>query len=279
MQLYAFNEQNRIVSASQANRHHDYACLECRGKVRLRGGIHKQKHFFHLTLTENCSQRRKGMVHLQIQRIIEQLLPPGECFLERRFPEIGRIADVAWESQKIIFEVQCSGMHEHEALMRNRDYLKVGYQVVWILHDSRYNRWRISAVEEALTDSPHYYTNIDAEGRGCIYDQWRQNAKGLCQARLPSLAIDLRYPFRSLTGIESELQLIIRRKNNWRLHFQGDLLDAVKQKNDAYLLKAAEKEALLIENKQKTTFFGKTLQFFVRSYHIGLKFFIEVSCR
>ena len=284
MQLYAFNEHNQIVSAPQADRHRDYSCLECRGTVRLRGGVHRQKHFFHLATTENCSQRRKGMVHLQIQCSIERLLPPGDCFLERRFPEIARIADVVWESEKIIFEVQCSGMSDKEASERNRDYQSVGYQVVWILHESRYNRWRVAAVEEALVGSPHYYTDMDAEGKGHIYDQWRWNAGGICRARLSPLTVDIRTPIRSFQEVESPLSLIKKRKEQWNLHFRGDLVDAAKQQASNayfadYLSKAAEKESLFVERRQKRRFFTKPLHFLFRSYKILLKFFLERACR
>ena len=284
MQLYAFDEHDQIVSAPRADRHRNYLCLECRGVVRLRGGVHRQKHFFHLTTTADCSQRRKGMVHIQVQCAIERLLPAGDCFLERRFPEVGRIADVVWESEKIVFEVQCSGMSDAEAHARNSDYRKVGYQVVWILHDNRYNRWRVTAVEEALAGSPHYFTDIDGEGNGEIYDQWRWNAGGISRARLWPLPVDISKPIRSTQAAESLLHLVKERKNSWPVHFSGDLLDAAKrcgveQHFAEYLLKAAEKEASLFAKKEEKSVFTNAVHSLVRSYRILFNFLLERSCR
>ena len=96
MQLYALNDQNQVVGAHQASKKLDYQCFECQSRVRLRGGFHRQNHFYHVDPNQPCRLSGKGMVHLQIQIYLKQLLNCQTCFLEYRFPSIGRIADVAW---------------------------------------------------------------------------------------------------------------------------------------------------------------------------------------
>ena len=78
----------------------------------------------------------KGLVHLSVQNRILEMLPPNEADMEVRFDTIGRIADVAWTSQKIVFEVQCATITAEEVMERNPSYASVGYDVVWILHSN-----------------------------------------------------------------------------------------------------------------------------------------------
>lgn len=160
MQLFAFNTRNQLVSANHAQKQNDYSCIECGSIVRLRGGLHRQKHFYHLKPDRLCRQSQKSLVHIQVQKSLQEILPRGECFLERRFPGIKRIADVVWEPRKIVFEVQCSGITAEEIASRNRDYFGVGYKVVWILHEKRFNKWKVSASERFLREHPHYFTKF-----------------------------------------------------------------------------------------------------------------------
>ncbi len=171
MQLFALDSSNILISASEATKHRDYRCLECSKEVRRRGGSHRQDHFYHLKPDPSCRQSQKSAAHLQLQQAIACQLPPGEGVLERRFPEIARIADVAWEARRLIFEVQCSPITAAEVQQRNADYARIGYQVIWILHERQYNRVKASAAEIFLDKQPHYYTNMDGEGRGLIFDQ------------------------------------------------------------------------------------------------------------
>ena len=108
MQLYALDTKGELISAQQAVRQINYECLECQHTVRLRGGPHRRPHFYHVSPSIFCRQHQKGAIHLQLQSYFLHQLPIGDCHLECPFPSIGRIADVAWLSQKIVFEIQCS---------------------------------------------------------------------------------------------------------------------------------------------------------------------------
>ncbi|MEM1283501.1 MAG: competence protein CoiA family protein, partial [Chlamydiota bacterium] len=216
MQLVAYSEDGALIFADQAIKGVNYHCIECKGVVHRRGGFHRRDHFYHLAGTSHCQQSAKSMRHLQVQCAIQQALPLGEAIMEKKIPEIQRIADVFWERESIVFEVQCSYMSKEELLGRNQDYSSQGYEVVWIFHDQKYNRLRLSAVEAAQMGSTFYYTNIDSNGDGMIYDQLFNIDKGLRVKRSARLEVDLSEPKRN--GGEGKFD---KRK----LYFAGDCYD------------------------------------------------------
>src|SRR5438105_4635558 len=121
MQLLARKSDGSLVLARNAKKQHPYECLECKGDVRLRGGLHRQLHFYHFEPSPFCRQHQKGMVHIQVQLHLQSLL--GEdCLLEHQMSEINRIADVAWPTKKVVFEIQFSPISAQEVKERNRDY-------------------------------------------------------------------------------------------------------------------------------------------------------------
>lgn len=226
MQLHALDHLDKVISARSAQRQKDYICLECRQNVRLRKGARRQPHFYHLEPVLFCRQHQKGAIHLQLQTYFFNQLPMGECQLEVRFPTIGRIADVAWLSKKIVFEIQCSAISAEEVNARNCDYQQVGWSVVWILHDLRYNQVRLSAAEMALRSSPHFFSNMDPEGSGTIYDQFDLCVDGYRRGRLAPLPIDIKEGI-SIGQAEIKsfpLDVLQQRAASWPYFFSGDLM-------------------------------------------------------
>lgn len=245
MQLHALDELGQMINARRAQRQKNYICLECQQDVRLRGGPHRQPHFFHLEPDIFCRQHQKGVIHLQLQNYFFNQLPPGDCQLELPFPSIGRIADVAWLSHKIVFEIQYSPISAEEALARNRDYEKEGWSVVWILHDDRYNQVRLSAVEMALRSFPHFFSNMDRSGKGIIYDQFDLCRRGLRHSRLPPLAIavDQRILIPQFEKKDFPLSLLEQRSRTWPHFFSGDLMSLhLNEHSSNYLKLASAKE-------------------------------------
>ncbi len=171
MQNYAFCSKGELTLATAASRGKDYSCPECRGVVRLRNGCLRSPHFYHLMPFSSCEPKGKSLTHLLIQLHIRDLLAPEEVWLEKSFPTHGRIADVVWPRKKLIFEVQCSPISPLELLKRNRDYQKLGYHVIWIFHDTYFNRSRLTAAEAALKRQLYLFTNFNEEGQGMIYTQ------------------------------------------------------------------------------------------------------------
>lgn len=166
MQFFAL-DGNHPILASSAQKQKDYSCPECNTVVRIRSGPHRQVHFYHTKKQRFCRQHKKSLTHLNIQRLLQSLLSSEEVFLEYRFPEIGRIADVFWRDAKIVFEVQCSPISAQEAKERCQDYKHLGLTPVWILHDQRYNRFFCSEAELFLRNEICYFTN----GKNFFYDQ------------------------------------------------------------------------------------------------------------
>lgn len=231
--------------------------MECGSAVRLREGPFRHAHFYHIRKTPGCRQNGKGEIHLQLQIYIKKIIP--DTLLEFRFPEINRIADVVWHSEKIVFEIQCSPMSQDEMLSRYADYQKAGYQMVLILHDSRYNQWRLTAMELALGNLPHYYTNKNESGNVIIYDQWNYQEKGLRKKSLPPLAIDLSKPYI---------------KEN--LGFEGDINSLPP--DHSYLQKIqAHENALSSHNRKKifTDFFESLKKGIISAYKNLLKSYCE----
>lgn len=288
MQLCALTGDDKLIFAHQAVKHYNYVCLECRQTVRLRSGIHRQAHFYHLQPNIACHQHSKGMIHLLLQQRLLDALPEGEAYLEYRFASIGRIADVAWLPRKIIFEIQYSPISPAEVMARNDSYASIGFQVVWILHDARYNRERLSAAEDLLQHHPHYFSDMDMEGQGHIYDHFSLNSKGVRLHRLPKLTIDPAFPRTCLEGdkldrLEYQIPTaLMERARRWPIGFSGDILERLDQDNEELM------QALKKNSEPGTDFFSKPLwealkdgwrRWVVLPYLAVLRLLIERACR
>lgn len=209
MNLFALDAARRLCPAHSAKRSFDYTCQDCGGPVRLRGGTRRRAHFFHLQGVTACRSSQKSLEHLQVQHYLQRLL---SCSLERRFPDIGRVADAVWEEHKLVIEVQCSPISTEELQARNRDYGSLGYEVLWILHQKNFNKYKLSAAELALRQSPHYFTDITPTGHGKIYDQVAWGPAGLRQER------SQHYP----VSIQKMRKLPRPSWRGWNVCFEGD---------------------------------------------------------
>ena len=243
-----------LISADQAKRQCDYFCPECGAIVRLRAGEQRLKHFYHLAKSTHCRQQNKSLEHIQTQRRIQEQIGSLRCALEVGFPAINRIADVVWEEEKLIFEVQCSPMTASEARSRIADYARAGYTVVFILHDKRFNQYRLSALEATLKGTCFYFSDISAQGVGMLYDQFDQIANGLRIKRLAKLPIRIDQPMR-LSSVENSLESSMKgeeivielfregfrrsikqkkpKQKNPLLYFQGDLIDKARTDSES----------------------------------------------
>ncbi len=285
MQLYALDLKGQLINAHQAVRHIDYQCLECQQIIRLRGGPYRQPHFYHLHPAPFCRQHQKGLIHLQLQSYFVQQLPPGDCSLEFRFPSIHRIADVAWHSQKIVFEIQYSAISAEEVLQRNRDYQQEGWRIVWILHDHRYNQVRLSAAERTLQASPHFFSNMNHLGQGSIYDQFDICDQGIRKERLPPLPLIFNQPTTCFSDTQSwPLILLTKRSMNWKLSFKGDLIHLfLESPCHPYLQQAfdLEKDYYPASASSSWHYWINTLwrQGIILPYRTLFRFLLERSCR
>jgi competence protein CoiA len=283
MQIYARNSQGTYLHAKEAKKQTDYYCVECEHIIRLRGGPHRQAHFYHLDPTPFCRQHQKGIIHLHLQAYFLKHLHRNDCRIEYHFPSINRIADVAWLSKKLIFEIQYSPISASEVAERNRDYASCGWTVIWILHDHRFNQVRLTSAEIALKSHPHYFSNMDHLGRGILYDQFDYCEDGLRKSRLPPLPIDFRSFFEPPQGSFFSLMLLKQRAVHWPIAFQGDLLSQfIQNSSSEYLQKSQEIEASfqsLSKQKNKNWIGNFWKHPISKLYKIFFRYLLERSCR
>jgi competence protein CoiA len=296
MQIYALDFAANLIFADNANKHQDYQCVECQQTIRLRRGIHRKAHYYHLQPNRACRQYGKGMPHLMLQHFLKNILPEGEVELECQFRSIGRIADVAWHAKHLIYEIQCSPISAEEVKARNASYASIGYQVIWIFHDERYNQHRLSAAEDILSDQPHYFSDMNKEGEGQIYDQFAIIANGRRVQRLPILPIDLSTP-KILSRDKNDLRkrlpsALYRRAKIWPLVFSGDTIDSClnltrESDNDAnnQAELALQLRYLLLQDSQGGLFASLTntknvfRHWIARPYQSMIKLILEKACR
>ncbi len=251
MQLYAL-DNTFPIGAHKAEKGKDYLCPECKGTVRLRGGPSRQIHFYHPNLPKNCRQHQKSLEHLQMQLKLFNLIGENLAQIECPFPEVGRIADLAWHAKKLIFEVQCSSIPLHEAKERISDYQKVGYAVIWILHDKQFNKTNLSAAESFLRGAHCYFTNIDKTGNGIVYDQFEVLKLHRRLFKGPKLTVNPLKIFSHPQVASPDLalpQVLLDRLAFWKCHAQGDLLYRILKEGN---LSLSAKQMLAIESAMKT---------------------------
>ncbi len=281
MQLYALDQNLTVIHAKNAKKHMSYQCLECKSFVRLRGGIHRQNHFYHVHQTSLCKQSGKSMEHLQVQLFLQKELNCQDLHLEKRFNEIGRIADVVSFSKKLVFEVQCSPISLEEVKSRNLDYQRLGLSVIWILHEKNFNQTKVSAVEDFLQSTHHYFTNIDANGLGFIYDQFSLFDKGKRIFSSKPFIVDVNQFFQNDFYVKNQpiptplLQKIISQP----FFFKGDLVDYCKSEQFSENTFGQALRILELRKPKKLTltlFFIHLLKsYIIRPYRIFLNILLE----
>lgn len=280
MQFYAFDEKKSLIHAQHAKKNLNYQCIECQTRVRLRGGLHRQLHFFHLDPSRSCHLYQKGMAHLQLQNFLFQTLPLNDCQLEYRFPTINRIADVVWFSKKIVFEIQCSPITTIEIQQRNRDYLSQGWRIIWILHDQRYNQKFLTPAEKALENHPHYFSNMNSKGEGLIYDQFEIIDKGIRINKMSKLPIQMTQIFPISQSPLPLLATCKKRIQSWNYFFDGDL---ISNSNPLYCQMALDFEKKHQQEKSKRKIKQMIMSFvnqlIIHPYRVLFRYLLEKACR
>lgn len=262
MQIFALLN-GAPVKAEVAQKGKRYECPECGAPVFVRKGVHKRAHYYHALDALRCRQNQKGLVHLQVQSTLVDQFSENEARLECPFPSIRRIADLFWEKEGIIFEIQCSPISEEEARSRSRDYQALGLRIVWILHDQRFNKNKLSSAESWLRASvPCYYTNIAPGGSGICYDQF-EVLQGACRLfKGPPLPLELRFLGKALKEKPPG-------REGWNLNFKGDLVDqwrfadAVTQENMARLEESYQER---FSQRARMKYFYSFMPSFVKSF-------------
>lgn len=228
-----------------------YACPSCGHPMRLRKGKYI-RHFYHLRKTPACRLYSKEEDHLFFQWDLHSKLPPGEASLEVPFPTIQRVADVSWEKEGIVFEIQCSLLSLFEAQKRVLDYKKAGFDVVWILDDRTFNRRKATPAEEWIRTQGGLYLHFSRANLSCLYyDQFEVIFQGKRRGKSRPYKANLSRPLR---GLKSPPPLAPRcMKRDGSLFFQGDLLGrwAEKSLSPLEVSRWALQERLLSKQKRR----------------------------
>lgn len=260
MQIYAYDERGEYISSLKAKERKDYYCPDCHDILRVRSGPFIRTHFYHFKPFRPCSRKGKTLTHLRLQETLVKLLPPGEAVEEAPFPSICRIADIYWEKEKIVFEAQVSFISAREVEARNRDYASLGLTVVWILHKSRFDGFKVTNAERFLRNHPHYFSNHNEAGHGQFYDRHLYEFNGIKQANLFYRKVNLSRPKREFS-LPDQAPLSLQIRSSWPLAFEGDILTS-GQLSMKDLTKAYELEAFIKREPEKEDLKKKIRRFF-----------------
>lgn len=249
MQLYALDSSGRRIFIVDAAKGKDYFCIECGQRVRIRSSFHRINHFFHLSPLSKCRLSQKSERHIQLQNSIYQQLGSSNCDLEVRFPEIGRIADVAWYEKKIVFEVQCSPISYEEITCRTKDYESVGWYVVWLLLDKTFLHKRRSELFLWLENRTFYFADSKCtqEVERCFYDTFKYGARLRFCVDLSTLSL---LEKNTLQTFENALpDFLLQRVSNWRYCAVNDLVYRARSGASDIAWNSAIEYALNVERK------------------------------
>jgi competence protein CoiA len=156
-------------------------------------------------------KKAKSDEHSAVQEALLSTIGAQKCELEKPFPSLRRIADVVWEEEKLLFEIQCSPLRMEEFLSRCLDYRAAGYQIVWIFHVKCFTK-----IPFPLVDWPHYFTDMSFNGKGQIFDRIGENG--------PALPIQLQKPFNYPPAHRLH-PILQRRADVWQRGFRGDAVN------------------------------------------------------
>lgn len=262
MSLFACDDDD-ILPANSAEIGKIYYCHECFLPVKVRRGRHRFPHFYHLKSSPACRLYSKTEDHLLAQIQLQKRFPEGAIQLERSFIEVNRVADLCWEKEKIIFEIQCSPMTPGEALRRISDYRSVGYEVVWLLDDKRYNKRILRPAEEILRRHSCYYMAIR---QNLIYDQMEIFSFGLKVKKGKRFSINLQRLCPIAANFPENLPKQIEELiPNCRLYFPGDRLHRAIQSASNPNIRATLDYWRLLEieigkQKKKSSYFSENIE-------------------
>ncbi|MDE3055175.1 MAG: hypothetical protein KGI80_00540 [Verrucomicrobiota bacterium] len=256
MALYA-TDGEKILFAPDANPRRIYRCLGCGALVRVRRGLHRFPHFYHIRSPGSCHLYSKTEDHQLLQLQLSSLFPKGKVLIEQPFLDIQRVADLLWEEKRIIFEIQCSLIQPADAEQRIIDYRRLGYEIIWLLDDRLFNKRWLRPAESFLRGQTAYFFSFRRALPSIIYDQceiliqkrrWRKGFFSKVNLLSPKKIPAIPWP----TEIPEQLS---KRAKEAIYYFKGDLLyrtlQSTRYPTTALALAYWRKEELAIAKKNR----------------------------
>lgn len=251
MPLYALDENNRIISAQNADSFHRYRCVECKSLVQKRTGTQRQAHFYHLQTVRSCRLHSQSIDHSILQSHLIEKNPILE--IEKPFEKILRIADLCWEEKKIIFEIQCSPITVEEVSKRKKDYQEEGYDLIWLLDDRLFNHKKLRVAENQLRKQGCYYFTLS---KTLLYDQFAVLLEDALLFKGPPLPIDLLHCYPAFHPQDQWVEQLRLRES--KHYFKGDLFDrSIRYPIYSQRLKEHEEDLLKKQPKKGLVFLIK----------------------
>ena len=210
MQLFALDQENQLIHAISANKKFTYYCPECKSLMGTKQGDNRRAHFFHMEGAKECHHNGKSLEHFEVQECIARYVKGA--LLERRFEEIGRVADVYLEERRTVVEIQYSPISYEEIEKRTADYESLGLKVIWILHVKTFYRQMVTPAELYLKDREHYFTDIDKRGKGLIFDQLSDLTGGIRKPLLGPFPLSFDPPFSENLKERMKSNALLRKK-------------------------------------------------------------------
>ena len=113
----------------------NFSCVKCDKPVIFKNGTRKRPHFAHEKNGIGIGQPESA-AHILVKHSLARWLERQGCpsVVEKRFPEIDRIADVYFEykNRPYVLEIQKSPISDTEYQQRIADYQKIDVTVLWI---------------------------------------------------------------------------------------------------------------------------------------------------
>lgn len=204
--------------------------------------------------------------HYCIAKAVKMQLANHDVSVEVRFTQINRIADLVWQQRKVIFEIQCSFIEPKEVLARIKDYESIGYDVIWLLDDAKFNQTYLTKAEVLMRDRGGKYVHV-GNSYCLFYDQVEQRIGRKMVAKSPSMPIELPSMYLRvsagfmLSAIPKSLQY------QWRLArhlFPGQALDLFLKGKLTYF--PIQTKSYLSQLKRGVRWVKKVVTFFITYY-------------
>jgi len=116
-------------------RRRGFFCMQCQKPVVFKNGTRKRAHFSHEKEGVSISNPESA-AHILVKHSLARWLEEQQVMVEveKRFPQIDRIADVYFEYQNLqyVLEIQKSPMSDAEFNQRVNDYQSINATVLWI---------------------------------------------------------------------------------------------------------------------------------------------------
>lgn len=144
-------------------------CPSCHQQVILKCGKYVRAHFAHLR-TDKCQNFSEGETseHLSGKALLAKWCRQEnvEYQLEAYLPELKQRPDLLL-SGKIVIEFQCSSISVANCVARTQNYLKHGYQVIWIVGKKLWLGRKIKALQRGMIqyseNMGNYFWQLDVE--------------------------------------------------------------------------------------------------------------------